>query len=65
MNKLTNNLIMYVNNILCETLDTKNVIAYFYKSKHNLEEKIKIVKILNENYNTPNYKLISYLLFGH
>lgn len=56
---------MYVNNMLCETLDVNNVIARFYKSKYTHEEKMKITKILNDNYDTPNYKIISALFFSN
>ncbi len=55
---------MNVNNLLCETLDVNNVIARFYKSKYTSEEKIKITKILNDTYGTPNYKTIAGLFFG-
>lgn len=56
---------MNVNNLLCETLDVNNVIARFYKSKYTSQEKSKITQILNNNYGTPNYKVIAGLFFGH
>jgi hypothetical protein len=61
---LEENGMMDVNNLLCETLDTNNVIARFYKSKYESEEKNKIIKLLNDNYGTPNYKIIAGLFFA-
>jgi hypothetical protein len=54
---------MYVNNLLCETLDTNNIIAHFYRSKYNPEEKRKITDILNDFYGTPYYDKVAGLFF--
>jgi hypothetical protein len=54
---------MYVNNLLCETLDTNNIIAHFYKSTYNPEEKRKIKDILNDFHGTPYYDKVAGLFF--
>ena len=41
---------MYVNNILCETLDPENIIAKLYKSKYSQTYKQNIVYLLNESF---------------
>jgi len=54
---------MYVNNMLCETLDTNNIIAHFYRSNYNPEEKRKITDILNDFHGTPYYDKVAGLFF--
>jgi hypothetical protein len=54
---------MNVNNLLCETLDTNNIIAHFYRSTYNPEEKRKITDILNDFHGTPYYDKVAGLFF--
>jgi hypothetical protein len=41
---------MYVNNIVCETLDPENIIAKLYTSKYSQSYKQNIIYLLNESY---------------
>lgn len=61
---LEKNGFMSVNGLICETLDVNNIIAVFYKSIYTIQEKNEIMKILNNNINTPIYKEISYQYFS-
>jgi len=62
---LEKNGFMIVNNLLCETLDINNIIALFYKSNYTVEEKNKIMTLLNNNINNETYKEISYQYFSN
>jgi hypothetical protein len=60
---LEKNGLMNVNGLVCETLDVNNIIALFYKSNYSLDEKNKIMKLLNDSIDTDTYKQISYYYF--
>jgi hypothetical protein len=62
---LEKNGFMVVNNIICETLDINNIIALFYKSDYTIEEKNKIITLMNDNINNEKYKELSYQYFSN
>ena len=44
-------------------LDINNIIAHFYRSTYNPEEKRKITDILNDFHGTPYYDKVAGLFF--
>jgi len=62
---LEQNGFMVVNNLVCETLDVNNIIALFYKSNYTVEEKNKIITLMNDNINNEKYKELSYEYFSN
>jgi hypothetical protein len=63
---LEKNSVMIVNGLICETLDINNIIAVYYKSPYTIEEKNKILKLLNTTItDTKKYKEISHQYFSN